>query len=743
MATYYLIEAGAVSGGNTPSDSNNGLSWATAKYTFSAAQAAMTNNAGDSLYIAKTADPVTLSTNVSATFGNNTITLSAQNLVRTIDQCENVWIGSTNVTPGRNSSSLKQGTYSCGLTVAAAFTTGKIAYNTLSALDLSPFQKISLWFRSDIVIAANTLRLDLCSDVSGNTPVNSFVIPQIFGAATWNCFTLNYGSTLGNNINSIALVALSDPGTVVINLDNIIACNDFSLNSLISHTPLYNTRQSNTSYNVGDIVIPTTSAMRIMTMRCVSAGTTSLTEPTYPDEYKRRYTDGTAEFEVYEEDTSQIRWPLRSINGTLNSVTTIELDAGQGSIPSSSRGWCMPTGQYTIRYENPINVDLPLGTASLNVANKTLSKSGNINSITNYIGGWNPATSAIDGITLYDGINGFGNLPLVVANSYIKFANFGYTRYNNTVTNVAGSNGIVQRLQKIINSNFTAQGFALAANRNTEFVDLISVCTPTAFNSTINTDNSAKMCNFIAYGCTSNAFNGWFTVPINRYVAINNGGYAFTNAGGTNGVVCYINYFKSNGNTNGILVSQAAITSRLRLQNCSIGETNEVVFGTTNMPSYIFSENHDLTPQNNKLWAEGVLGTYYTSGGYNNYPYWRYVITSTIRTSAYPFRLGGYGVDAGTMMIKLKNNTPTTASLYIRRSNVNANVKLICEASNYNIESSYTATTVGDWELLTITINPKNLISNYILHPIYLFMWDGNGLDNFVDVCGPLIQRDV
>ena len=48
--------------------------------------------------------------------------------------------------------------------------------------------------------------------------------------------TIEKGSALGNSIRSIALYALSDPGTPVVYLDNIIACNGFSLNSVVGKT---------------------------------------------------------------------------------------------------------------------------------------------------------------------------------------------------------------------------------------------------------------------------------------------------------------------------------------------------------------------------------------------------------------------------------------------------------------------------------------------------------------------------
>lgn len=190
---------------------------------------------GDILRIAKSADPVSLG--VNATFTNDSATVTLASAVTTnVETCDGAtgdWVASANVTEVKETSTYKEGTGARRLTIAAAFVSGIIAYKNIATLDLSGKQKISFSIRSSIDIAAGKLRLDLCSDDAGATPVNSFTINQILYASKWYNITLDPDAgagNLGNAIESVALYAVSDPGIPVIFLDNIIACTTNGLN---------------------------------------------------------------------------------------------------------------------------------------------------------------------------------------------------------------------------------------------------------------------------------------------------------------------------------------------------------------------------------------------------------------------------------------------------------------------------------------------------------------------------------
>lgn len=195
---------------------------------------------GDTMKLAKSTDPVSIG-NATWTNDSATVTLAAAQTI-TVDACDGAagdWVASANVTESKELTIYKEGTGARKFVVATAFTTGIIAYKDLATLDLSTKQKITFWIRSTVQLAANTLRLDLCSDNVGAVPVNSFTIPHILEANRWYPLTFNPDAgagNLGNAIESVSLVVLiADIAATSIYLDNIEASptNGLNLQSVI------------------------------------------------------------------------------------------------------------------------------------------------------------------------------------------------------------------------------------------------------------------------------------------------------------------------------------------------------------------------------------------------------------------------------------------------------------------------------------------------------------------------------
>ena len=238
MTTYYVDYE---NGNDTIGD---GLAWGTAWKTIDKATAEA--SAGDTIRVAKSPAPTLVG---NATFTNkSTITLaSAQTL--TIDNCETAWTtGGDKVTPSRVTSTPypKEGTYCAKMTIAAGIATDTLqAYYKISdtGIDLSSYQKISLWVYNSVVVSgSDRWYIALCSDDAGATPVDTFLIPALTIANKWQPLTLTKvgGGNLDNAIKSIAIYTGSDVTGVsgYLGLDNIIACTTSGLNlqSLISKT---------------------------------------------------------------------------------------------------------------------------------------------------------------------------------------------------------------------------------------------------------------------------------------------------------------------------------------------------------------------------------------------------------------------------------------------------------------------------------------------------------------------------
>lgn len=231
MTTFYLD----FEGGN---DANDGTTFANRWQTFTGGATAARIAPGDTIRIMASPDPTSVG---SATWTNSssTVTLAAA-VTQLIDDCETAWTASASVTCTA-STIRRTGSFSASMACAAGFTTGKIAFKALgAALDLSTYQQLTFWLRTSAATAANCLRIDLCSDTAGATPVNSFTVNIAMAAGVWTPWTIDSGGALGNNINSIAITALTDPGTNTILLDNINAvkapssADSLSLRSLIS-----------------------------------------------------------------------------------------------------------------------------------------------------------------------------------------------------------------------------------------------------------------------------------------------------------------------------------------------------------------------------------------------------------------------------------------------------------------------------------------------------------------------------
>lgn len=135
------------------------------------------------------------------------------------------WTASANVTTSF-SVVTKEHYVSDSIAIGASFTTGKAAYFPTGTLDLSGYQQVSFWVRQEAgtLGAAGSIDLRLCSDTAGNTAVNTISVPALSATFAWHVFTVDLGTNLGSNIQSIALYVNTDNGAQNFYLSNIIAC---------------------------------------------------------------------------------------------------------------------------------------------------------------------------------------------------------------------------------------------------------------------------------------------------------------------------------------------------------------------------------------------------------------------------------------------------------------------------------------------------------------------------------------
>lgn len=182
--------------------------------------------------------------NWTFTSGSKDVTIPS-GLIKNIDDCEDEtsWTASANVTLSAESSNYKYtyGTQSIKVAVASGFTTGKLMYKGLgSTEDFSSFNRLNIFVRSESgVINGKGLKLNLCSDTTGDTVVDSIDLGDFLTANSSGTYTVNDyisvdAGTLGSSIQSVSLSFDVDPGAVTFMIDCIFASDDtFGFNHVV------------------------------------------------------------------------------------------------------------------------------------------------------------------------------------------------------------------------------------------------------------------------------------------------------------------------------------------------------------------------------------------------------------------------------------------------------------------------------------------------------------------------------
>lgn len=218
MATFYLDP----DGGN---DSNDGTTFANRWKTWQSGPTAARIAPGDTIRVIASPSPTSLGQTATWTNGGDTITLSSA-VTLEVSDCDSAWTAATNVTQTTQTADRREGTGCQRFAIAAGFTTGKAAHFALAgSTDFSGYQQISFWIKTSSAITASNLSIRLCSDTTGDTPVDTFTIPYAIPTGSrWIPVTIDKGSALGSSIQSVSIAFASDPGTPQVTLDNIIAC---------------------------------------------------------------------------------------------------------------------------------------------------------------------------------------------------------------------------------------------------------------------------------------------------------------------------------------------------------------------------------------------------------------------------------------------------------------------------------------------------------------------------------------
>ncbi len=479
MAIYYID----FDNGN---DSNNGTTWALAWKTITNGATAARIAAGDTIRCSKTPDPVSIG-NATWTNLSKTVTLAtAQTL--TIDLCNTTaYTASANIT-ATASTTRKEGSHSCSLVVATAFTTGKMAYKTLTTLDASAYQKLSFWLRNTVAIASATvLKVCLCSDTAGDTIVDTFWIPAIPSTNRFVPLTITKdgGGNLGSSIQSIAIYANSDPGTPTLLFD--------------------------------DFVASTTSGLCLQCLISKNGAAQGGTEGYYG---------------------------IQSINGTtilLDNDTNTNADAGRGYSGATETVATYMRSTYKTALASAATTQISLLNDSGTLAG------GNIQ----YQGGYEVGTTNQNGETFLDGLNGNGYGIYAITQAFIEISYLNLYRYSNGIQLVGVYNSIIGTITNLNNNSSMGINISNSHNNTINTITNLNnnasygIQITGAHNNTINTitnlNSNASYGLALTAGATNNTVNTITNLNNNESYGIffnnsdNNKLKIISSSGGSNG----------------------------------------------------------------------------------------------------------------------------------------------------------------------------------------------------------------
>jgi hypothetical protein len=691
------------------------------------------------------------------------------------------WVASANVTATLSSTAggITKGNTPDVITIAAGFTTGKIAYYTLPAtLDLSTYQQLSLFIQQSSGTLGG-LTISLCSDTTGDTAVDTFTIPSTGALNVWCPFTINKGSALGSSIRSISISRAANNGAQNFNFNSIVAVKSPTSVDALSNTSLV-TKNNGTegAYAVGgffgldgNIVFLENSPTSFQNVLTGGAyyGTTETVglwryEPLNP------YTlNGAALPATNTATTTYTDFPAN--NGILNNPITFS--GGWDSTNMSTR-----TGQTWFTNQNGfafglinsnaisyITVDRLNYTRCYRGFSFNATPTGVIVQNSNYtatsdtgvqVAGTGPqvqfqnciiTNTASNGATVFTGSNDVNN-PIVINN-----CTFSGSVGNNLNINVNGGNPYYNITNSSLNTSSstgittTALGYSTITSNSINYFNSTAISTTQNIIGTINNLTIVPEPNGGIPLISGSLTSGNTVLPQNIYTTFNNVTVSAPTTAYSQGTT-NISYLFSGCSNFKFLNCTFAPTNVVYttgnflnemggpyLYNCT-GFPPTLVASATNIQPYIlnaayYSQDEGNTVGNNKIYFQGGLATSQTAvrntpSGYA----WSLAPTSTTTvTSAFPLKLKIASVAAN-------GGSAVTISAYMRRTNTGLTMQLVCPANQPYGPTSDTVASItaaaDTWQQVSISFTP----TQNGVYDIYAYAFGGTTFTGYVDDLG-------
>ena len=639
---------------------------------------------------------------------NNTVVNLASSLTQNIASFGNVgngrtaWTAATNVTTSLSTSDTKEGDSSDSIAVSAAFTTGKAAFKSTGSLNLSGYQQISFWIKqtAGTVTVAGDISLRLCTDTNGDTVAHTFNIEGLAVLNYWTPITIDLGSAMNSNIQSIALYVDTDRGAQTFLLSNIIACKASSSSDSLSLVSLLGKNTANETWwaiqSINGTRVMLDGVHNIAPFSANNRGYYGVSETvtTFKREtIKTPLASGAAGggLTINEGGTSgniisyQFGWDRTNMS-TQSLETWFDGRNGNGiGISNSNWGFFSLNKCAFIRYYGGVSCNFNSATdVTLNVISCSFNNIFGSYILNNVVFG--PNTNVICNIDYIVGnANGFqltNFAVFVVLNNCKLYSNSGIGIYFN------GSNTLIGNV-----CNNTINNSAIVNNTTGIYLEL-------AHNNTVSN------CNIDAQTSAGAHFYGAFnnTIKSCTFNLANNNNLLFT--------------FGSNNNRIQNCTTSNAVSSSVNLQsgnnnyayNLLINESNEFTTGTSAASfsnSRFYSHSHDNSSNNHLIVTDyGTIQSNISIRYSNSGISWALSPTSTFRSSSYP-------LDFAIAKIAVAANNLVTVRAWMRRSNIALTTGLRIKGGQIsgvsNDITSYMTAAADTWEQVTLTFTPTEV----------------------------------
>jgi hypothetical protein len=393
--------------------------------------------------------------------------------------------------------------------------------------------------------------------------------------------------------------------------------------------------------------------------------------------------------------TGETFWGIQSINGT-----RVMLDNETNATPTSTsvRGY-YGTSETVTTYKRET---IKLGPAAASsTALQAIQEGGTVGSSITYSSGWDRTAMTTQNLeTWLDGLNGNGYLITSIF-SRIAFDTVAGVRATrlfsssgayNDCTFIAANN--CTAASTIGPINFASLGNKIAVNHIAASGGIGIFIASSSARTTLN--NAVVSCNFSG---------AYIAGGVNESELIKGSGSALiANNGGAGFSILSSNFIAKNITTENNVSSIDAPSNEISIyfNKCLFSESTEtslvVPSGTV-----IYSQNHDQTADNHKIFLSGALissatDQRHTASGIS----WKIQPTNTNRSSTWPVTLS-------LAKVACSANNLVTVKAWMYRDNSGLTMRLVCKGGQIaGVASDVTSsvTTTNAWEEETITFTP-------------------------------------